>query len=63
MKRSLGRWMSWLMMLAPGAAVLGSSCVSDIRESLISGGLDYVSDSFYAFLQTISPIEELFGTQ
>jgi hypothetical protein len=63
MKRSMGRWISLLVMLAPGAGLLGSSCVSDIRESIISGGLDYVSDTVYAFLQAISPVEEALGVE
>ena len=45
--------------LASGTALLGSSCTADVRDSLVSAGLDFVGDSAITVLDTLIPVEDI----
>jgi hypothetical protein len=57
MKRAL----QFLMMLAPGGLLFGSSCVQDIRDSAVSGALDYVTGTAEESLFNLLPIADFFA--
>ena len=58
----VSRLMRGVMWLVPGAAVLGTHCsASDIRDALVSAGLDFVQDSASQVLSTLIPVEEIMG--
>ena len=43
----------------PGAVALGTSCVESIRDSIVSGGLDYVEGTTESILDAVVPVDEL----
>jgi len=44
----------WLaLVLLGGAALLGSSCVTNLRDAIVGGALDFVSGSTSSFLSTL----------
>jgi|CXWL01.1.fsa_nt_gi hypothetical protein len=47
-----------LVLVASGGMVLGTSCARDIRESLVSAGLDFVEGSAGIVLESLFPIED-----
>lgn len=49
--------MRMVMWAVPGSAILPSSCASDIRDSLVAAGLDFVEDSARAVLDAMIPLD------
>ena len=47
-----------LGLVASGGMVLGTSCARDIRESLVSAGLDFVEGSAGIVLEALFPVDE-----
>jgi hypothetical protein len=45
--------------LAPGALLYGSSCTSDLRDTLMAAGLDFVENSAEEVLGTFIPISAI----
>ena len=56
---SVMRTATFVMWLATGTVMLGSSCAADVRDSLVSAGLDFVEDSASAVLERMVPVEEM----
>lgn len=56
-------WMTCLMRLllwtVPGVAVLGSSCAADLKNAVVSAGLDFVEDSVGEALNTLIPVGDV----
>lgn len=52
------RFMKALMLLLPGATVLGTSCGVETRDAAIGAGADFVGDSIGAILNALFPVEE-----
>ena len=57
--RRLTRKATIVLWVASGSVLLGSSCASDIRDSLVSAGLDFVGDSAITVLETFVPVEDI----
>ena len=57
------RWMSRkiaiALWVATGSVLLGSSCTSDIRDTLVAAGYDFVGDSATTALETLIPVESI----
>ena len=54
--KRLRRRMTWVV---PGALALGTSCLGDVRKSLVAAGLDFVQDSAGIVLDAAFPIDEI----
>ncbi len=54
--RSVARRLA--VLIVPGAMALGTSCVENIRESAVDGGLGFVEDSAAAVLEAIIPVAD-----
>jgi hypothetical protein len=39
--------------------LMGSSCVGDVRDNIVSGGLDFVHDSVVVILEALVPVEAI----
>jgi len=48
-----------IMWLVPGAGMFGSSCASDVRESLVAASLDFVEESAGEVLNALIPVDEV----
>lgn len=54
------RWVRALLSFGvPGAAVFGTSCIEDVRNSVIAGSLDFVEDSTITVLESLIPVGEI----
>ena len=53
------RFVRILVRLAPGSLLFGSSCLSDLRDSLVAGTLDFVEGTATDTLTTLLPISDL----
>lgn len=53
------RMVKWIVLLAPGAGVLGTSCAEDIRRAVVAAGLDFVEGAAGTALETFIPVDEL----
>jgi hypothetical protein len=42
----------------PGAMVLGTTCASEIRDSVVAASLDYVESTATLVLETFIPVED-----
>jgi len=61
-KRAWGTRLARLtMLLAPGAAVFGTSCAYDVRKSLVKAGLDFVNSAAGDVLTTAFPLDQILG--
>ena len=49
------------MLLAPGAAVLGTSYAYDVRKSLVKAGLDFVHTAAGDVLTAAFPLDQILG--
>jgi len=47
-----------VMLLAPGATLLGTSCSVEVRDAAIGAGADFVGASLGTILETLVPVEE-----
>lgn len=47
-----------LIVFAVPGTLLGTSCASDIRRSVVAAGLDFVEGSAGLVLETLFPIED-----
>lgn len=52
--RRIGRG---ILLVASGSVVLGTSCAEDVRDALVSGGLDFVEDSAVTILESWFPLD------
>lgn len=50
---------AFLSLGVPGAAVFGTSCIEDVRNSVIAGSLDFVEDSTITVLDSLIPVGEI----
>lgn len=57
-RQRIRQWAKVLMWLVPGAWVLGSSCASDIQDSLRAAGMDFVEESAGQVLGELLPVDE-----
>lgn len=48
-----------VLWIASGSVLLGSSCASDIRDTLVSAGLDFIDASAITVLETFVPVEDI----
>lgn len=63
MQDRTSRWISRAMLwIIPGSMILGTSCVGDIRKSIVAAGLGFVEDSAGAFLESTFPVSDLLTT-
>jgi hypothetical protein len=46
-------------LVVPGALVLGTSCVENLRESAVSGGLGFVEDAAVVVLEALIPVADI----
>jgi len=60
---SMMRKATFMMWTASGTVMLGSSCAADIRDSIMSAGLDFVADSAKTVLDTLVPVEDMLNGQ
>jgi len=51
------------MLLAPGAAVLGTSCAYDVRKSLVKAGLDFVHGAAGDILAAAFPVVDVLANK
>ena len=51
------------MLAVPGMMVLGTSCATDIRHSIVAAGLDFVESSAGDVLSLIFPLQDQLGGQ
>ena len=58
MKRCLNRWMWLTALLSP--TLFATSCATDLRDSLWSGILDYVTATTSAAVLTVLPFDDPF---
>ena len=56
------RFVKTLVRLAPGSLLFGSSCLSDIRNSLVGSSLDFVEGTATDTLTTLLPISDLLAS-
>ena len=59
LRKSVSRRLAALVV--PGALVLGSSCVENLRESVVSGGLGFVEDAAVVIFETLIPVADIVG--
>ncbi len=52
-----------VVLVAPGVMVLGTSCASDVRRSLVAAGLDFVKSNAGDVLTTLFPVSDLLDGQ
>ena len=50
--------MMWIVL---GACMLGGQCASDVKDSLVAAGLNFVEDSAVTVLETVMPVEDFLG--
>lgn len=55
---AMTRLVRTLALTGSGAVVLGSSCVEDIRNAAISGGLDFVTASAEEILDSVFTFDD-----
>lgn len=48
-----------LALVVPSAMVLGTTCMSDVRNAAVSAGLDFAEDTVSLILETFIPIEDI----
>jgi hypothetical protein len=46
------------VLVASGGTVLGTSCMEDVRDAAVSGGLDFVESTATLVLESLIPIDE-----
>ncbi len=51
------------LLLAPGAAVLGTSCAYDVRKSLVKAGLDFVHSAAGDILAAAFPVADVLANK
>ena len=51
------------MLLAPGAAVFGTSCAYDVRKSLVKAGLDFVHSTAGDILAAAFPVADVLASK
>ena len=49
------------LLLAPGAAVFGTSCAYDVRKSIVKAGLDFVHSAAGDVLTAAFPLDQILG--
>ena len=49
------------LLLAPGAAVFGTSCAYDVRKSIVKAGLDFVHSAAADVLTAAFPLDQILG--
>lgn len=54
----MNRVVRGLALTGSGAVVLGTSCVEDIRDAAISGGLDFVTASAEEILDSVFTFDD-----
>jgi hypothetical protein len=60
MKKKPGRRLgAWVVLAVPGASLMGTSCLEDVRQSLVAGGLDFVESSATELLEAAFPLDAL----
>ena len=47
-----------LVLIASGGTVLGTSCMDDVRNAAVSGGLDWVESTATLVLESLFPVDE-----
>jgi hypothetical protein len=47
----------------PGALAFGTSCLGDIRKSLVAAGLDFVEGTAGTVLETVFPVDDILSNQ
>lgn len=52
-----------VVLAVPGMMVLGTSCASDIRRSLVAAGLDFVKSNAGDVLGTLFPVDQFLNGQ
>jgi len=53
------RFFKTAVRLSPGLLLYGSSCASDVRDTLTAAGLDFIGDTAGDVLRTILPIGDI----
>ena len=53
------KWTRRVVVLIPGS--LACSCMTDLRDSLTSGGLDFVSGSVTSLMNSALPVADFFA--
>lgn len=48
-----------LVLLGSGGMVLGNSCSSDVRNSIVSAELDFIESTASLVLETLFPVEDV----
>jgi hypothetical protein len=61
MKRYLNRWMWLTTLLSP--TLFATSCSTDLRDSVMSGLLDYVTATTTAAALTVLPFDDPFAQE
>ena len=51
------------LLLAPGAAVFGTSCAYDVRKSIVKAGLDFVHSAAADVLTAAFPLDQILGNK
>ena len=54
------RLVVWVL---PGALAFGTSCLGDIRKSLVAAGLDFVEGTAGTVLETVFPVDDILSNQ
>lgn len=56
--RIVKRVLAWTI---PSAMALGTGCLYDIRQSVISAGLDFVEGTAGTIIESLIPVDTLLG--
>ncbi|MEE9271192.1 MAG: hypothetical protein V3V49_13140 [Candidatus Krumholzibacteria bacterium] len=57
--RGSNRFVRALVCFVPGSMLLGGSCTSDIRESILAAGQTFASQATTTVLEAIFPVDDL----
>lgn len=49
------------MWVVPGTGVLGTSCLYDVRKSVVAAGLDFVNSGADLVLADLFPLKDILG--
>ena len=54
--RTISRVTATLIWLVPGTAILGTSCTTEFRDSLVDAGASFVADTAADVLEALFPV-------
>ena len=52
-----------VLWVLPGALAFGTSCLGDMRKSLVAAGLDFVEGTAGSILQAVIPVDEILSNE